>query len=82
MPLPTMKEQFAALIARPSVSCTQAHLDQSNRPVIDLLASWLGDLGFTCDIQAVSPGKFTAGQFWQRSRWPGAGRAQRHGAVR
>ena len=58
MPLPTMKEQFAALIARPSVSCTQAHLDQSNRPVIDLLASWLGDLGFTCDIQPVSPGKF------------------------
>jgi len=39
MPLPSMKEQFAALIAAPSVSCTQASLDQSNRPVIDLLAS-------------------------------------------
>ncbi len=58
MPLPSMKDQFAALIAVPSVSCTQPSLDQSNRPVIDLLATWLGDLGFACDIQQVSPGKF------------------------
>jgi acetylornithine deacetylase len=58
MPLPSMKEQFAALIAAPSVSCTQPALDQSNRAVIDLLATWLGDLGFACDIQQVSPGKF------------------------
>ncbi|BAN57111.1 MULTISPECIES: acetylornithine deacetylase [Pseudomonas] len=58
MPLPTLKDQFAALIAAPSVSCTQSALDQSNRQVIDLLAGWLGDLGFTCDIQQVTPGKF------------------------
>lgn len=58
MPLPTLKDQFAALIAAPSVSCTQPALDQSNRQVIDLLAGWLGDLGFKCDIQQVSPGKF------------------------
>jgi len=58
MPLPSMKDQFAALIAAPSVSCTQPSLDQSNRAVIDLLASWLGDLGFACDIQQVSLGKF------------------------
>ncbi|HEY0288622.1 MAG TPA: acetylornithine deacetylase [Pseudomonas sp.] len=58
MPLPSMKDQFTALIAAPSVSCTQAALDQSNRPVIDLLAGWLGDLGFVCDIQQVLPGKF------------------------
>ncbi|AWY41817.1 acetylornithine deacetylase [Pseudomonas putida] len=58
MPLPSMKDQFAALIAAPSVSCTQPSLDLSNRPVIDLLAAWLGDQGFACDIQQVSPGKF------------------------
>lgn len=58
MPLPSLKEQFAALIATPSVSCTQPALDQSNRPVIDLLAGWLGDLGFSCEIQTISPGKF------------------------
>ncbi|WP_342623619.1 acetylornithine deacetylase [Pseudomonas alkylphenolica] len=58
MPLPSLKDQFAALIAAPSVSCTQPALDQSNRAVIDLLAGWLGDLGFACDIQQVTPGKF------------------------
>ena len=58
MPLPSMKEQFAALIGMPSVSCTQPHLDQTNRGVIDLLATWLAELGFNCDIQQVSPGKF------------------------
>ncbi|MDU9391132.1 acetylornithine deacetylase [Pseudomonas japonica] len=58
MPLPSLKDQFAALIAAPSVSCTQPDLDQSNRAVIDLLAGWLGDLGFSCEIQQVTPGKF------------------------
>jgi len=58
MPLPSLKDQFAALIAAPSVSCTQPDLDQSNRAVIDLLANWLGDLGFSCEIQQVTPGKF------------------------
>ena len=57
MPLPSLKQQFAELIALPSVSCTQARLDQPNRPVIERLASWLGDLGFACEIQAVAPGK-------------------------
>lgn len=58
MPLPPLKDQFAALIAAPSVSCTQPSLDQSNRAVIDLLANWLGDLGFTCELQEITPGKF------------------------
>lgn len=58
MPLPSLREQFAALIAAPSVSCTQAALDQSNAPVITLLAAWLEDLGFACEIQTVAPGKF------------------------
>lgn len=58
MPLPPLKDQFAALIAAPSVSCTQPSLDQSNRTVIDLLAGWLGDLGFDCELQEITPGKF------------------------
>ena len=58
MPIPSLKDQFAALIAAPSVSCTQAHWDQTNRPVIDLLAGWLSDLGFACDVQEITPGKF------------------------
>lgn len=57
MSLPSLKDQFAALIAAPSVSCTQPHWDQSNRNVIELLAGWLAELGFTCEIQEVAPGK-------------------------
>lgn len=57
MSLPSLQDQFAALIATPSVSCTQPHWDQSNRPVIELLAAWLSDLGFACEIQEVAPGK-------------------------
>lgn len=57
MSLPPLKDQFAALIAAPSVSCTQPHWDQSNRTVIELLAGWLAELGFACEIQEVAPGK-------------------------
>lgn len=57
MSLPSLQDQFAALIATSSVSCTQPHWDQSNRAVIDLLAGWLADLGFACEIQEVAPGK-------------------------
>ena len=58
MPLPSLQEQLAALIATPSVSCTQPKLDQSNRAVVEQLAEWLGELGFTCELQEVQPGKF------------------------
>ena len=47
-----------ALIAAPSVSCAQPGWDQSNRPVIELLAAWLGELGFACETPEVAPGKF------------------------
>ncbi|TLX54511.1 acetylornithine deacetylase [Stutzerimonas nosocomialis] len=58
MSVPSLKDQFAALIAAPSVSCTQPHWDQTNQPVIDLLATWLDELGFACERQEVAPGKF------------------------
>ncbi|MFC2973138.1 acetylornithine deacetylase [Azotobacter bryophylli] len=57
MAIPPLKQLFAELIALPSVSCTQAALDLPNRPVIERLAGWLGDLGFACEIQEVAPGK-------------------------
>lgn len=57
MAIPPLKQLFAELIALPSVSCTQAALDLPNRPVIERLARWLGDLGFACEIQEVAPGK-------------------------
>ncbi|MCL7462372.1 acetylornithine deacetylase [Pseudomonas sp. NW5] len=57
MPIPSLKQQFAELIALPSVSCTQPALDMPNRALIERLASWLGDLGFACEIQDIAPGK-------------------------
>lgn len=58
MPIPSFKEQVAALVATPSVSSSRAEWDQSNGPVVELLAGWLADLGFACEIQPVAPGKF------------------------
>lgn len=57
MASPDLRQMLSELIAAPSVSCTDARLDQGNRGVIDLLALWLADLGFACEIQEVSPGK-------------------------
>ena len=59
MPLPSLKAQFEALLKTPSISCTQPEHDQSNMGVINLLAGWLEELGFSCDIQTIEgqPGK-------------------------
>ncbi len=59
MSLPSLKAQFDALLRAPSISSTLPQYDQSNLPVIELLAGWLEDLGFGCDIQPVpgEPGK-------------------------
>ena len=47
-------EQLRQLVSTPSVSSPDPLWDQGNRAVIDLLASWLGDMGFRTEIQAVS----------------------------
>lgn len=47
---PTLNEMLAGLIGTPSVSSTHPDRDQSNRPVLDLLAAWLADLGFRIEI--------------------------------
>ncbi|MDF2446593.1 MAG: argE [Moraxellaceae bacterium] len=52
-----LRQMLSALVASPSVSCTDPRLDQGNRGVIELLAAWLTDLGFACEIQEVLPGK-------------------------
>jgi acetylornithine deacetylase len=56
---PPLGEALAALIATPSVSSVRPELDQPNRPVIDLLAGWLADLGFAVEVRDLpgSPGK-------------------------
>ena len=53
MPTPAspLLERIRRLIATPSVSSVSPRFDQSNRPVIDLLAGWLEDAGFAVQIE-------------------------------
>jgi len=51
--LPDFKNSLTQLIANASISSTQADWDQGNLDVIQLLATWFEQLGFSIDIQAV-----------------------------
>ncbi|AOW77568.1 acetylornithine deacetylase [Colwellia sp. PAMC 20917] len=51
--LPNFTDSLTQLIASASISSTQASWDQGNLAVIQLLASWFEQLGFSIDIQAV-----------------------------
>lgn len=53
MKLPPFIEIYRALIATPSISATDSALDQSNASLINLLAGWFSDLGFTVEVQPV-----------------------------
>lgn len=57
---PSLISMMSQLIANPSISCSQAHWDQSNKAVIELLESWLTDLGFRCEVMPLpdQPNKF------------------------
>lgn len=52
--IPAFREQLTRLIALPSVSSMDPAIDMSNRPVVDQLASWLSDTGFSVEILGVS----------------------------
>lgn len=51
--LPPFIELYRELIAIPSISATDATLDQSNESLISLLSGWFRDLGFTVEVQPV-----------------------------
>ena len=56
--LPNFSQALTQLIACPSISSTQPSWDQGNLEVIQLLATWFEQLGFSIDIQKVpSPHK-------------------------
>lgn len=57
--LPSVIRAISELVAHPSVSCTHPALDQSNRAVIDVLASWFSELDFKIEImETEQPDKF------------------------
>lgn len=51
--IPNLLTLISELIAIPSVSCVNPQLDQSNKPVIEKLATWCESLGFHCEILPV-----------------------------
>lgn len=53
MPRPKLEQMLRELIAAPSVSSVSSEFDTGNRAVIDLLAGWLDDLGFTVRVDAL-----------------------------
>ncbi|MCV2403917.1 acetylornithine deacetylase [Marinomonas sp. C2222] len=58
--LPSLISMMSQLIAEPSISCSQASWDQSNKAVIQLLETWLSSLGFECEVMPLpeQPDKF------------------------
>ena len=60
MSLPVFMDLYKNLIKLPSISSTDNACDQSNLSVINQLAEWLTELGFTTEISEVkaAPGKF------------------------
>ncbi len=55
--IPETRDMISQLIGTPSVSCIHQHLDTSNHSVINLLAEWAENLGFSIEIQAVDDRK-------------------------
>ncbi len=53
---PKLLSMLERIIALPSVSSTDPHIDSSNKAVIDELAGWLKPLGFDVEIMAI-PGE-------------------------
>lgn len=61
MPIQQLKftDALTQIIATPSISCVNPAIDQTNRPVIELLANWLSDYGFAVELMPIEnhPGK-------------------------
>jgi acetylornithine deacetylase len=47
---PSLRTMMSQLIATPSISSTQEQFNQSNHDVVNLLATWLEDSGFSVEI--------------------------------
>ena len=48
-----VRQQLQQLVGTSSISSSDPRWDQGNRAVIDLLATWLADMGFQVEIQAI-----------------------------
>jgi acetylornithine deacetylase len=69
--LPGPVELLNQLVSLPSISSTTAALDMGNRPVIDLLAALLEDMGFSIEIQEINDDGSKANLIASRGTGPG-----------
>ncbi|WP_026376923.1 acetylornithine deacetylase [Aestuariibacter salexigens] len=53
MRIPDFIERYRQIISVPSISAFDQKIDLSNRPMLDLLATWFADAGFDITIQPV-----------------------------
>jgi acetylornithine deacetylase len=68
---PVLLDMIDALVSTPSVSSVNPEYDQSNRPVIDLLANWLNDLGWRVKLLPLNDGSDKANLLATRGSGPG-----------
>ena len=54
--LPSLMQMIEGLVSIPSISSVDPATDQGNLAVIELLAGWLGDLGFSIEIMQLPGG--------------------------
>ncbi|MFV8818961.1 acetylornithine deacetylase [Haliea sp. E17] len=66
-----IRSRLEQLVASASVSSTDPGWDQGNRQVVELLASWLEDLGFHTEIQPLSASGHKANLVATRGSGPG-----------
>ena len=50
-------EMYKNLISTPSISGLTGQINQSNLDIVNLLANWLNDLGFDCQINPLKTEK-------------------------
>lgn len=53
MPNLSFLEHYATIINSPSISAFDEKIDQTNKPLIEILSGWFSELGFTITIQQV-----------------------------
>ncbi|WP_158971510.1 acetylornithine deacetylase [Paraglaciecola sp. L3A3] len=53
MPKLSFIELYESIIQSPSISAFDPKIDQTNKPIIELLSTWFAELGFTITIQQV-----------------------------
>ncbi len=57
MQLPSFLEVYKGLISTDSISSTDPSWDHGNEKVIEKMAQWFKDLGFSVEVVEVEPGK-------------------------